>query len=406
MRVVDLGTFWAGPYCTMYLGALGADVIKVESIRRPDGFRFSGAVPEMGPDWYERGGVFAGTNLNKRDVTLDLTTDEGRELLSRLVADADVVLENFSARVVEAFGLDYDAVRAIKPDVVMVRMPGFGLVGPWRDYVGWAMVIEQATGMASVTGPPERPMHPGGPADPIIGMHAAVAVQAALEHRDRTGQGQLIEVAQLETGANLAAELVVEWSAHQRTLPRRGNRDPHAAPQGVYPTAPEPTGPTWVAITVADDAQWRALTNTIGRPDWAADPTLADAAGRRARHDELDAGLSAWVGARRVDDAVAALDPRRRPRGAGADRAHHVRRPAAPGPWLLRHARPSPHRAAALPRLADALLVEPSPAPTRRPHARAAQRGDPRRSARARRRRPGRARRPPGSSATSSPPDG
>ena len=307
LRVVDLGTFWAGPYCTMYLGALGADVIKVESTRRPDGFRFSGAVPEMGADWYERGGVFAGTNLNKRDVTLDLTTDEGRELLSRLVADADVVLENFSARVVESFGLDYDAVRVIKPDVIMVRMPGFGLVGPWRDYVGWAMVIEQATGMASVTGPPERPMHPGGPADPIIGMHAAVAVQAALEHRDRTGQGQLIEVAQLETGANLAAELVVEWSAHQRTLPRRANRDPHAAPQGVYAGPPGPTGPTWVAITVADDAQWRALTNTIGRPDWAADPTLADAAGRRARHDELDAGLSAWVGARGVDDAVAAL---------------------------------------------------------------------------------------------------
>ncbi|HEY6318731.1 MAG TPA: CoA transferase, partial [Acidimicrobiia bacterium] len=214
---------------------------------------------------------------------------------------------NFSARVVETFGLDYDAVRAIKPDVIMVRMPGFGLIGPWRDYVGWAMVIEQATGMASVTGPPERPMHPGGPADPIIGMHAAVAVQAALEHRDRTGAGQLIEVAQLETGANLAAELVVEWSAHERTLLRRANRDPHAAPQGVYPGPPGPVGPTWVALTVADDAQWRALTTVLGRADWAADAALADTAGRRARHDELDAGLAAWVAARPVDDAVAAL---------------------------------------------------------------------------------------------------
>ncbi len=307
LRVVDLGTFWAGPYCTMYLGALGADVIKVESTRRPDGFRFSGAVPEMGDDWYERGGVFAGTNLNKRDVTLDLTRAEGRDLLGRLIAGADVVLENFSARVVETFGLDYEAVRAIKPDVIMVRMPGFGLVGPWRDYVGWAMVIEQATGMASVTGPPERPMHPGGPADPIIGMHAAVAVQAALEHRDRTGAGQLIEVAQLETGANLAAELVVEWSAHQRTLPRRANRDPHRAPQGVYPGAPGPLGPTWVAITVVDDGQWRALADVVERPDWATDAALADAAGRRARHDELDAALTEWVGARPVDDAVAVL---------------------------------------------------------------------------------------------------
>jgi crotonobetainyl-CoA:carnitine CoA-transferase CaiB-like acyl-CoA transferase len=307
LRVLDLGTFWAGPYCTMYLGALGADVIKVESTRRPDGFRFQGANPALGADWYERGGVFAATNLNKRDVTLDLTTAEGRALLRRLIERADVLLENFSARVVEQFELGYEQVRAVKPDLVMVRMPGFGLVGPWRDYVGWAMVIEQATGMASVTGPPDRPMHPGGLADPVIGMHAAVAVQAALAHRERTGEGQLVEVAQLETGANLTAELVLEWSAHRRLLPRRGNRDPHVAPQGVYPCPAGERGPEWVAITVADDAHWRALTETVGRADWAADAGLADAAGRRARHDELDEGLAAWTAARPVVETVAAL---------------------------------------------------------------------------------------------------
>ena len=209
------GRFWAGPYCTMYLGALGAEVIKVESTRRPDGFRFSGAVPAMGEDWYERGGIFAATNLNKRERhARALDRRRVATLLLRLVEHADVVLENFSARVVEQFELGYEQLRAVKPDVIMVRMPGFGLEGPWRDYVGWAMVIEQATGMASVTGPPDRPMHPGGLADPVIGMHAAVAVQAALEHRDRTGEGQLIEVAQLETGANVTAELVIEWSTH------------------------------------------------------------------------------------------------------------------------------------------------------------------------------------------------
>ncbi len=307
LRVVDLGTFWAGPYCTMYLGALGADVIKIESTRRPDGFRFSGAVPAMGPDWYEQGGLFAATNLNKRGVTLELTTDAGQVLLHRLLEDADVVLENFSARVVEQFGIGYEAVRAINPDVVMVRMPGFGLVGPWRDYVGWAMVIEQATGLASVTGPPDRPMHPGGLADPVIGMHAAVAVQAALEHRDRTGEGQLIEVAQLETGANLAAELVLEWSAQQRAMPRRANRDPYAAPQGVYPGSGDPHGPAWVALTVPDDDAWTTFAATVGRADWLADPGLADASGRRARHDELDAGITAWVEHRDVDDVVDAL---------------------------------------------------------------------------------------------------
>ncbi|HSO96852.1 MAG TPA: CoA transferase [Acidimicrobiia bacterium] len=307
LRVVDLGTFWAGPYCTMYLGALGAEVIKVESVRRPDGFRFSGANPAMGADWYERSGVFAGTNLNKRDVTLDLTTEPGRALLRQLIQRADIVLENFSARVVEHFELGYDQARAINPNVIMVRMPGFGLVGPWRDYVGWAMVIEQATGMASVTGPPERPMHPGGPADPIIGMHAAVAVQAALEHRAHHGEGQLIEVAQLETGANLTAELVVEWSAQQHALPRAGNRDPHAAPQGVYPCLPGVLGPEWVALTVAGDDQWAPFASVVADAGWPHDRDLRTAAGRRVRHDELDDVIGAWTRRHRVDDVVAQL---------------------------------------------------------------------------------------------------
>jgi crotonobetainyl-CoA:carnitine CoA-transferase CaiB-like acyl-CoA transferase len=310
LRVVDLGTFWAGPYCTMYLGALGADVIKVESTRRPDGFRFSGASPEMGEDWYERGGIFAATNLNKREVTLELSTDKGRELLLRLVRRSDVVLENFSSRVVEQFGLGYETIREVNPEVVMVRMPGFGLEGPWRDYVGWAMVIEQATGMASVTGPPELPMHPGGLADPVIGMHAAVAIQAALEHRDRTGEGQLIEVAQLETGANVTAELVIEWSARRHAVPRDGNHDEHHAPQGAYSCRADGPVPQWVALTITDDAQWRTLVVEVGRPEWIGDEHLATARGRRERHDELDAGITEWTTTRSADEVVAALRPR------------------------------------------------------------------------------------------------
>ena len=307
LRVLDLGSFWAGPYCTMYLGALGADVIKIESTRRPDGFRFSGAVPEMGDDWYERGGVFAGTNLDKRELTLELSTDEGKALLLRLVKRADVVLENYSARVVEQFGIGYDDLCAIKPDVIMVRMPGFGLEGPWREYVGWAMVIEQATGMASLTGPPERPMHPGGLADPVIGMHAAVAVQAALAHREHTGEGQLIEVAQLETGANLTAELVLEWSVRRETPAREGNRDPRMAPQGVYPCFSEGPTPEWVALSVQDDTQWQALASALEREDWVADRGLAALAGRRARHDEIDDAIATWTRSRSPGEVVVAM---------------------------------------------------------------------------------------------------
>jgi crotonobetainyl-CoA:carnitine CoA-transferase CaiB-like acyl-CoA transferase len=191
----------------------------------------------------------------------------------------------------------------------MVRMPGFGLEGPWRDYVGWAMVIEQATGMASVTGPPEVPMHPGGLADPVIGMHAAVALQAALEHRDRTGEGQRIEVAQLETGANVTAELVIEWSAHGEAVPRDGNREPGVAPQGAYACRAQTPIPEWVAITVADDEQWPTFAAALGRDDWAHDTALRTLDGRSARHDELDEGIGAWTRGRGPDEVIAALRP-------------------------------------------------------------------------------------------------
>ncbi|HWW53652.1 MAG TPA: CoA transferase, partial [Acidimicrobiales bacterium] len=134
LRIIDLGTFWAAPYATLYLGALGADVIKIESVQRPDGFRFSAAFPQEGADWYERSGLWQATNLNKRDVTLDLTQTAGRDGLRGLIEGADVLIENFSPRVVDGFGFTYDEIRALNPSIVMVRMPGFGLEGPWRDY--------------------------------------------------------------------------------------------------------------------------------------------------------------------------------------------------------------------------------------------------------------------------------
>jgi len=311
LRVVDLGTFWAGPYVAMYLGAFGADVVKVESIQRPDGFRFSGAFPQEGPDWYDLGGIWQGTNLNKRDVTLDATREEGHRLLRALIARADVVIENFSARVIEQFGLAYEAVREIKPDVIMLRMPGFGLEGPWRDYVGWAMGIEQASGMAQVTGYPEKPMHPGGFADPMIAMHAAVALQAALEHRDRTGEGQMIEVAQLETACCLTADQPMDFQLNGRIATRQGNRDPRMAPQGVYRCRDG----AWVALTVRNDSDWRALLDALDRPLWATEE-FATLAGRLRYHDDLDELLGDWFAACDHDDAIARLRAHGLPVGA------------------------------------------------------------------------------------------
>ncbi len=221
--MLDLTTFWAGGYLTCYLGAFGADVVKLESIQRPDGFRYSGAQPFEGEDWYERSPLWQATNLNKRDITLDLSSRRGRELARRLAAQADVVVENFSPRVVEQFGLDYESLVALRPDVIAVRMPGFGLDGPWRDYVGWALNIEQVSGMSAVTGYAQGPpCNVQGPADPIVGVHAGVALLAALDHRRRTGEGQLIEVAQIEVGAAVTAEPVIEYSMNGDRPAARG----------------------------------------------------------------------------------------------------------------------------------------------------------------------------------------
>ena len=250
VKVLDLSTFWAGAYLTCYLGAFGADITKVESIQRPDGFRYSGAYAHEGDLWYERSGMWQATNLNKRDITLDLNSDDGRDLARRLVRDADVVVENFSPRVVEQFGLDYESLVALNPDVIQVRMPGFGLQGPWRDYVGWAFNFEQTSGMAAVTGYPDGPPCVlQGPADPIVGVHAGVALLAALEHRRRTGEGQLIEIAQIEVAASVVAEPVIEHSMNGVVMPREGNRQ-RGYLQGVYPTAVDGE---WVAISISDD---------------------------------------------------------------------------------------------------------------------------------------------------------
>ncbi len=291
VKVLDLSTFWAGAYLTCYLGAFGAEVTKVESIQRPDGFRYSGAYAYEGEQWYERSGMWQATNLNKRDITLDLTSDHGRDLARKLVRDADVVVENFSPRVVEQFGLDYESLVALKPDVIQVRMPGFGLHGPWRDYVGWAVNFEQTAGMAAVTGYPDGPPCVlQGPADPIVGVHAGVALLAALEHRRRTGEGQLIEIAQIEVTACLAAEPVIEYSMNGVVRPREGNRS-RGYTQGVYPTV---TDGEWVAISVRGGFGGHAL-RAIGRSD------LID---ESVSHDDFDAAVTYWTRTRTAPEII------------------------------------------------------------------------------------------------------
>jgi crotonobetainyl-CoA:carnitine CoA-transferase CaiB-like acyl-CoA transferase len=192
--------------------------------------------------------------------------------------------------------LDYDSLAELRPDVIAVRMPGFGLDGPWRDYVGWALNIEQVSGMTAATGYPDGPpCNVQGPADPIVGVHAGVALLAALEHRRRTGEGQLIEIAQIEVGAAVTAEPVIDYSMNGVVRPREGNRR-RGVCQGVYPTDSDEV---WVALTVRDDTELAQLADAIGRPDLSRDD-----------HDAFDDAVAAWTRTVSAGNVVAALEQR------------------------------------------------------------------------------------------------
>ena len=307
VRVIDLTAMWAGPFAASYLADMGADVIKIESIQRPDGMRLATTVGRK-PLW-EWAHVFAGANTCKRDVTLNLTTEEGVTLLKRLMQTADVVMESFAVRVLEQFGITWDVVHALNPRAIMLRMPSFGLDGPWRDRTGWAMTMEQVSGMAWLTGYDDQPLVVRGVCDPVGGMNAVFALLLALGERERTGRGQLIEVPLVEGALNLAAEQVIEHSAYGTLLMRAGNRGPCAAPQGVYRCAETDQ---CIALAVATDAQWKALC-TLVAPEWAGAPQFATVEGRRAAHDAIDARIDAWLSqhdrAAAVDQLIAAGVP-------------------------------------------------------------------------------------------------
>ena len=290
--------FWAGPLVGHVLALLGAEVIHLESAKRPDGVRLVGGVPQTEPQYWERGPIFSALNTNKKSLTIDFADPRGVELVKRIAATCDVVVENYTPRVLDGAGLDYESLRADHPDLVMVRMPGFGLDGPWRDLAAFAFVIEDASGLTWLTGHPDLlPIEPYRVGDPNAGLHALFGLLVALQHRDRTGEGSLVEAAMVDAALNIAAEQVIEHSAYGALLTRTGNRGPCAAPQNLYQAAAPAEGrdDAWVAIAVADDEQWIALRAALGDPPWATDPALATIDGRVAAHDSIDEQLGGVV---------------------------------------------------------------------------------------------------------------
>jgi crotonobetainyl-CoA:carnitine CoA-transferase CaiB-like acyl-CoA transferase len=299
LRVLDMTTFWAGPSCTHFLAMLGAEVIHLESVSRPDGTRLIAGIPITEDQWWEKSPIFAALNTNKKDLTLDLQTPRGRELLRRLISTCDVIVENFTPRVLDQIGLDFAAVQAARPGALMVRMPGF------------AYAIESASGLSWLTGYPDRPPYePYSIGDPNAGVHALNGLLLALEHRRRTGQGVLVEAAMVDAALSISAEQIIEYSAYGSLLQRMGNRGPTAAPQNLYLSADiDEFGrlDSWVAIAVATDDQWERLCRALGSPSWATDPRLSTEAGRRAHHGLIDDQLAAWCEDRGRDDIVRTL---------------------------------------------------------------------------------------------------
>ncbi|WP_158927394.1 CoA transferase [Acidisphaera sp. S103] len=306
MRIIDLTMGWAGPTAARHLGELGAEIIKVEACQYPDWWRGTDLRASfIAEQKYEKIPWFQLMNRNKLDVTLDLTHPDGVALLKRLVADADAVIENYSAEVLRKLGLDYSVLSKVKPGLVMLSMPAFGSDNAWSACRGYGSTLEQASGLPTITGFPDDPptMNQTAYGDPVGGFNAAAALMVALLHKQATGQGQNIDLSQVECMLPLIAPALIEQSATGHTPPRTGNRHPLYVPQGCFRC----TGSdAWIAVSVTSDAMWRALCSVLGRDD-LADLTAAQ---RRDRQDALEALITDWTAVRSPDDAMAVLQAR------------------------------------------------------------------------------------------------
>ncbi len=285
---------WSGPFSANLLGALGAEVVKVESIQRIDEFRLQWArTYGIDPNWYEQGPGWNLINTNKHGITLDLNAPRGRELCLDLIKASDVLVENYSPRVMGNLGMDYPRLAKVNPGLVMVSMSCFGQTGPWRDFVGWGLVFDLMGGVAGVTGyEGGMPMYARGHSDAIAGMTAAFAILAALEERERTGRGQFIDLSQIESLGAFLGKNIIEYQLTGKNQPRMGNHHPVHAPHNTYPCEGEDA---WVTIAVRSDDEWARLCRAMGRPEWVEDPHFATVLARKHNERVIDERVSEWT---------------------------------------------------------------------------------------------------------------
>ncbi len=309
LKVLEFGGGAAGPLGTRYFADHGATVVRVESRQRPDFIRLLRYTPgtEGGLDASH---MFAMVNCNKLGVALNMSHPKGPEIARRLVKWADVLAENFAPKAMAKWGLDYESLRGIKPDLIMISTCLNGQTGPDRNYPGFGGQGSALSGFNHLTGWPDRePLGPYGTiTDSLSPRLVALLVGAALLHRRKTGHGQYIDLAQVEGGVTCLSENILTYTATGATLGRVGNRSPHAAPHGAFRCAPEgDDDDRWVAIAVHDDDDWQRLRNAIGNPGWAGTAELATAAGRLAHADDIEDRIAAWTRKRSAADVMATL---------------------------------------------------------------------------------------------------
>jgi crotonobetainyl-CoA:carnitine CoA-transferase CaiB-like acyl-CoA transferase len=307
IRVLDLSMGWAGPLAGQMLAEMGAEVIKIEDTHYIDWWRGS---LSMGPpelQVHERAPTFNSANRGKLGVTLDLGQPRGIEIVKRLVATCDVLVENYSAGVMERFGLGWETLEPLNRRLIMISMPSFGYGGPETNSRGYGNTIEA---MAGVTGlaryhDAEQPYTLSNAlGDPVSGINGAFAVLTAIHERERTGRGQWIELAQVEAAIPMLAGPILDYQITGQAPRACGNRSPGCAPHGIYKCA---GADNWIAISAATDAQWRALATALGREDLARDARFADAASRKASEDALDAEITRALAGAAADEIAAKL---------------------------------------------------------------------------------------------------
>jgi benzylsuccinate CoA-transferase BbsF subunit len=295
IRIIDLGWVWSGPMASQFLADMGAEVIKIEHYERLDSSRFRGKIIQDIKKDVEVSPYFHELNRNKLSVNLNLSHPKGVELFKKLVVISDAIIQNFSFGVVEKLGIDYESIRLVKPEIIYLAMPTAGLSGSLRDIIGYAPVYTSLGGIESLVGYADGTvmgMIMIGPGDPNAAIHGALAVLAALYHLKRTGEGQFIELSQIEAITHLLGEAFMEYSMNNRVMGPRGNRHASMAPHGIYPCQGEDQ---WVSIAVETDEQWRAFCQLAGKPELSSDEQFSSRFERLKHQESLDEIVSEWT---------------------------------------------------------------------------------------------------------------